>query len=205
MKSVNASVGCIVRSQKTGVLGATLLVVSVSCLAPAAGVAMAQQPAGAQTPAATSSPLPGGATSVQEAHDDWTVLCGQKDGQKVCALSQQLLDKDSRQRVLVLELDTAASDRASGNLLLPFGLAVDREVTLQLDGSGMGTPLHFRTCVPNGCLVTLAFDAKIISELRKGTTLAIQAIAADGGKPVTFSVSLKGFSSGLDRTASLQK
>ena len=128
----------------------------------------------------------------------------QREGKKVCALTQQQLDKDSRQRVLALEVNTITAAKAEGTLLLPFGLAVSREVTLQIDGAALGSPLHFRTCIAAGCLVALSFDTQGIANLKKGNTLVVSA-TADGGQPVSFTLSLKGFANAYDRTAALLK
>jgi invasion protein IalB len=153
--------------------------------------------------AQTAAELPGGANSLQETYENWTVSCSLQGGAKRCALSQQELDQQSRQRVLAIELAPLA-DKADGTLVLPFGLLIDRGVTLRVDDSAPLPILRFRTCVPAGCLVTLAFDAKFVAELRKGAALKINAIA-DGGKDAAFSISLKGFPAAFDRTAALTK
>lgn len=147
---------------------------------------------------------PGDATSLQEMHGDWRVACRQQNGRKSCVLAQQQTDKDTHQLLLAMEVDTLASEKAEGTLILPFGLALDRPVTLQTDEAAPGPALRFRTCLPVGCLVGLAFDPTTIAQLRKGTTLTVNA-TADGGQGVAFKISLNGFSSGLDRMAALAK
>jgi invasion protein IalB len=148
--------------------------------------------------------LPGGANSLQEAHGDWRVACGQQNDQRLCTLSQQLVDRDSRQRILAIELMVSPQGQAEGALVLPFGLALDRGITLQVDETGAGPTLHFRTCLPAGCVVAVSFDAKAIAALRTGRTLVVTA-TGDNTKEVAFSVSLMGFASALDRTAALAK
>ena len=148
--------------------------------------------------------LPGGATSLQETYGDWRVTCALQNEQKVCALSQQQTDKDTRQLLLAIELNTPAMNKAEGTMVLPFGLALDQPVMLQIDESAAGQALRFRTCLPVGCLVSLAFDPATVAQLRKGTTLTVNA-TADGGKGAAFKISLNGFSSALDRTAALAK
>ena len=166
---------------------------------------LGQQPA-QPTPQPPISPsaASGEPTSVQETYQDWIVMCAQREGKKVCALTQQQLDKDSRQRVVAVEVNNFTAEKAEGTLVLPFGLAVSREVTLQIDGVALGAPLHFRTCVAAGCLVSLSFDTQSVTTLKKGTALAVNA-SADGGKPVSFTLSLKGFANAFDRTAALVK
>jgi len=159
---------------------------------------------GASALAAQATALPGGANSVQETFESWTVSCVQTGDAKRCALSQQQTDQQSRQRVLAIELNAGAPDKVEGALVLPFGLALDRGVTLQVDDGQAGPPLRFRTCLPVGCVVPLSFDAKLLAALRKGAALKVNAVA-DGGKDTPFTISLKGFPAALDRTAALAK
>ena len=148
--------------------------------------------------------LPGGASQMQETHGDWRVTCAQQTDGKVCALSQQLADKDSRQLVVGIELKAMSSDKAEGTLVMPFGLLLAKAVTLQVDETGSPTSVPYRTCVPAGCLVMLNFDAATIASLKKGTVLNVKA-TADGGQEAAFKLSLKGFGSALDRTTALSK
>jgi invasion protein IalB len=174
------------------VLGAALLAASA--------VATAQAGRGQAQPAQT---LPGGATQLQETHGEWRVTCAQPGGQKVCTLSQQLADQNSRQLVLGIELKATTADKADGTLVMPFGLAVDKPVTLQVD-EGPRMTRTFRTCVPIGCLVEVSLDSPTIKALRGGTGLHVTA-TADGGKEVAFQLPLNGFGSAFDRTAALSK
>lgn len=169
--------------------------------------ATAVPPSTPRPAAAPSSPqsLPGGATQVQETHGDWRVTCAQQNNQKVCVFSQQLADKDSRQLVLGIELKASTTDRADGTMVLPFGLAVDKPVTLQIDEGGAAMPMHFKTCVPVGCLVTLALDPTTTAALRRGSVLNVKATASENGQETAFKVSLKGFGSAIDRTVALTK
>ena len=129
-------------------------------------------------------------------------MCAQREGKKVCALTQQQLDKDSRQRVVAIEVNSITPEKAEGTMVLPFGLAVSREVTLQIDGAALGAPLHFRTCIAAGCLVALSFDTQSVATLKKGTALAVN-VTSDSGQPISFALSLKGFANAFDRTAAL--
>ncbi len=152
--------------------------------------------------AQTSGALPGGANSLQETFESWTVACVQQSAGKRCALSQQLTDEQSRQRMLAIELSAPSADTVDGTLVLPFGLALDSGVTLQIDEAPAGRPLRFRTCLPVGCLVALSFDATEAAALRKGAALKVNAVA-DGGKDAVFTISLKGYPAALDRMTTL--
>lgn len=154
--------------------------------------------------AATAAPtLPGGATSLQERYQDWQVACAVQGSVKRCATSQQQVDPKSGQRVLGVEL-AMAGDKAEGALLLPFGLAFESGIILQIDDGAAGPVQRFRTCLPSGCVVPLSFDARATAALRKATSLKVKA-NADGGGDTTFSVSLKGFAGALDRAATLAR
>jgi invasion protein IalB len=152
---------------------------------------------------APTSSLPGGASSLNETYKDWTVGCSQNGTTKYCALSQVQTQQDGL-RVLAIELAPPAGNMVSGTLVLPFGLALESGVTLQIDEKPAMAPVRFRTCIPAGCLVNVTFDAPALATLRAGAALKIKAVA-DGGAAAPFSISLQGFGAALDRVATLSR
>jgi invasion protein IalB len=161
----------------------------------------------AETAATPSPSLPGGATSLSETHQDWTVNCRvvsqSGKSRRACTLSQQQMDSKSRQRLLSIEIAPSHAG-IRGLLVLPFGLALKPGVKVQIDTASTALPLSFRTCLPLGCLVDVAIDGKQLVAWRAGTALKV-ATVADGGQPTSFSISLKGFAEALDRTVELLK
>jgi invasion protein IalB len=159
----------------------------------------------AQTPtgAAAASGLPGGASSLNETYKDWRVACELQGAAKRCVLSQ-VQTQQNGQRVLMVELNAPTGNSVSGALVLPFGLALDSGVTMQIDDKPAMQPVRFRTCLPVGCIVSVAFDAPTLVALRAGTVLKLKA-AADGGAATSFSVSLQGFGTALDRMGALSR
>ena len=152
--------------------------------------------------------LPGNASNLREEHGDWQVSCSlvaAPDGgrTKRCALSQEQLAQQTRQRALAIEL-TPEGNGAKGVLMLPFGLALQHGVTYQLDDREAGAVQHFRTCLPAGCVVDVGFDDAIVASLKGGNVLKVRASAV-GGQPMVFSISLTGFSSAYDRVVALAK
>lgn len=149
----------------------------------------------------------GGATSLREAHGDWIVSCAVQTADnkatKACSLSQELKDNKSGRRVLAIEARPADKE-ANGTLVLPFGLALAKGATLQIDDGQVGSPLAFQTCLPAGCIIPVEFDAKTLAGLRSGAALKVKATRAGGGD-IQFSISLKGFGGAFDRTAALLK
>jgi invasion protein IalB len=148
--------------------------------------------------------LPGGATSLQETHGDWKVSCEQQKDRPVCAVSQQHTDKETRQLVVAIELSPVASGQGDGTIILPFGLALDKPVTLEIDEAASGPPLSYKTCLPVGCLVSVSFNAATVDRLKKARVLTVKA-TANGGQVVAFPITLAGFAGAFDRTVSLAK
>ncbi|MER8491813.1 invasion associated locus B family protein [Mesorhizobium australicum] len=170
--------------------------------------AMAAQTKGdkvtATPPAATDAPqLQGGASALSETHGDWTVNCQISSTNKVCSLSHQQFNKRSNQRLLAIELSNKTGEDATGTLALPFGLALAKGVALTVDDQKLDGSPPFSTCQVIGCLGPVAFDANVTPLLKNGTTLKIDAFAADTGQVVSFSIPLNGFSGALARTAEL--
>lgn len=154
--------------------------------------------------AALAQGLPGGASTLNETHGDWTVACAASEGVARCAMSQTQLGSENRQRVLAVELQaTAGGERASGRLVLPFGLRLDDGVSLTVDEAAPFQSPRFSTCLPVGCLVPLEFDAGAVSAMRAGSKLTVQASANDTGQEIGFSISLSGFTSALNRIVEL--
>lgn len=85
------------RAARTPALAAALLLAATAILPasilPAEAQTAARPPAGqaAKGDAArkeAAAALPGGASSLQESFEDWTVVCALPGGHKVCSLSQ---------------------------------------------------------------------------------------------------------------------
>lgn len=175
---------------------------ALTALAAAVAMSLSHLPPALAAEAAPAT-LPGGASSLSETFSDWQVGCVVQGPAKRCAITQEQVNQQSRQRIFAVEI-TAAGDKLEGILLMPFGLALDRGATLQIDDQPVTTALKFRTCLPGGCLVPLSFDAKSVAAIRVGSVLKIRAMA-DGGTEQLYSVSLKGFAQALDRIIALAK
>ncbi|MCW0001145.1 invasion associated locus B family protein [Pararhizobium sp. YC-54] len=148
--------------------------------------------------------LPGGASSLQESYGGWIVSCVQRKDRH-CLLMQQQTQPNG-QRLLAIEIAAGGDGKtATGTLVLPFGLALDAGVLLQIDEKSAEAPVRFSTCLPVGCVVPLSFDGATLVELRTGVALKMMAKAANTNEPISLSASLKGFSAAFDRVAALMK
>ncbi len=154
---------------------------------------------------AAAQALPGGATSLNETHENWTVNCATKDGAARCVMVQQQVFGEQRQRLLTIQLDpSAGADGVEGTLVMPFGLHLDKGVVLSVDEDPVLSEMRFLTCLPMGCVVPLALDSKALAGFRSGTAIRLLAIASDTGQDVAFSIPLAGFSSAFDRVVQLK-
>jgi len=170
--------------------------------APAPEAAPAPAAPAAEAAPAVPSTLPGGASSLNEQHGDWTVNCAFTDGTKRCAFSQALVASQTGQRVLSLELVPAPTG-LQGTLLMPFSLRFDAGVTLTVDEQALVGPLPFLSCVDVGCIVPVSFDNDGTARLRSGTQLQVAAVALTNGQAVNLNLSLAGFTAAQNRTAEL--
>jgi invasion protein IalB len=156
---------------------------------------------------AQEATLPGGAASLRETHGDWTVACVLQtaDGKKrkVCALTQEQVAAKTRQRALALDLKPDGTG-IKGALILPFGLALEKGASFVLDEGKPGGVQRFRTCLPVGCLINIAFDGATVTALKSGKALSVKVVA-DNGKEMILSISLAGFAGAYDRVAALIK
>lgn len=157
-------------------------------------------PAHAQTESSTA--LPGGASSVQESHGDWTVSCRIVEGRKSCMLLQALA-RSTGETVLSLELVPVSETQAEGILLSPFGLKLADGVRLSVDGTPFSTPFPFMTCVEAGCIVPVEFRAEQLDRLKNGKEALVSAANASSGAAVELKLSLAGFTTAFVRAREL--
>jgi invasion protein IalB len=184
-------------------IGALAWTLETSAQTPRPAEPAARSPAAAPAQAQPASPLPGGATSLQETHGDWVVACALQGTVKRCGLTQEQTNQQTRQRVFAVEL-TPVGDKIEGVLLLPFGLVLDQGVVLQVDELAQGQPMRFRTCLQAGCLAPVTFDARQAAALRGGAVLKMR-VMPEGGQSTVLTVSLKGLGPALDRTVALAR
>jgi invasion protein IalB len=157
--------------------------------------------------AQTETPVAAGnnAFSVNETHGDWIVLCSKAEAKQICLMTQQQRKNDTKQLVIAAEISTDQNDQIRGTIILPFGLQLAAGVTVQVDDGVVSNPSPFATCLPTGCIVQVLLDAPTLQTLRGGSNVKLVAKAHDSGQNVLLGLSLKGFSTALDRLVALSK
>lgn len=154
---------------------------------------------------ASAAPLPGGAGSLVETYQDWIVACQAQNNATQCVMRQVQSNKETGQNVLTIEFASVADGKLQAALLMPFGLALAQGVTVRIDDAPAGSPAAFSTCIPQGCLASISFDAGQAAKLKTGTNLNLNATALAPPQPIALKVSLKGFSAALARVGELTK
>jgi invasion protein IalB len=133
-------------------------------------------------------------------YGDWRLTCSTQAAVERCSVSQLQSDPESGQRALAIEFQSGEAGGLNGVLALPFGLALPRGVLLALDDAAPGKDAHgFSTCLPDGCIVPLRFDAEGVKRLRASRQLKVHAIAAADGTHMVFQISLEGFGEAIDQ------
>ncbi|MDX3925794.1 MAG: invasion associated locus B family protein [Shinella sp.] len=144
--------------------------------------------------------LPNGASSLQEIYQDWQLSCTVRDSARACVILQDQSQQNG-QRLLAVELAMRA-DGMVATLLLPFGILLDPGIAPQIDDQPPLPALHFRTCLPTGCVAVFAVDAETLRKLRAGSVLKLKVTTA-AQTALTFPVSLKGLTVAIDRLGAL--
>ena len=54
---------------------------------------------------------------------------------------------------------------------LPFGLDLEKGITIAVDEGQQGASLRFRTCLPQGCMASLSFAADVTDALRRADAI----------------------------------
>lgn len=184
-------------------LAAVILPFFVQVPTSAAQEQPAQGKAGSEPAPPPATVLAGGASALTETHGDWAVNCQVVANTKVCSLSHQQFDQAKNQRLLAIELSSRTGEDANGTIALPFGLELSSGITLSVEERPAEARMAFKTCFTIGCLVPVTWDKAFVDRLKANNTLKISAVAADTAQPVNFTVSLRGFSSAIARTAAL--
>lgn len=144
-------------------------------------------------------------SAIQETYRAWQVVC-QPDSSgkgKLCAMSQERSDSKSGQRVMAAEL-RPSQDGLQATFIMPFGLALQAGVALQVDDNPPTPAIPFSTCVPAGCILPVNFDDKVVGVLRKASTLTMK-IKTVAGEDMALTFSLDGFTAASQRLVELSK
>lgn len=126
---------------------------------------------------------------------DWAVRCFPIKSASPCDMLFATVRKNTAQRVTSVSIAYVPS---KGSYLMqvavPLGIALSQGVVIQA-GNYSTDKLVVRRCDRSGCFVEMAVGSDLIDGLSQNADQGGQIkVAADGGKPVSLAMSLKGFS-----------
>ena len=98
--------------------------------------------------------------------------------------------------VIALLIEPAGNDTKLLRVTVPLGVALVPGVRIVIDEKEAMTAPYAVCLAKIGCMADYKADAELIDQLKKGRTLAIQAV--DKGRPISFTLPLTGFAKAHD-------
>ena len=209
----------IVRARPRGrALTAALAVFGLAAAALFAAPALAQQPAKKPAPAAKPAPAPAQPQQPAQApqaslrrqaaqgqpqlmYSPWVKVCGKgqdTNNKQVCVLT-----KDGRLEngmpVAVVQLFEPEGQPKMMRVTVPLGMQIQHGTRLIIDQSApVSEP--YKICFPIGCVSDYPVTDDMIKQMKKGTTLTLQAINMQG-TPISLPLPLNDFAKAYDGPA----
>ena len=130
-------------------------------------------------------------------HDTWRVRCNTPTGAPAaCQIFQNLVVKESGRQILNFALGFADDTKTVvGIIVIPLGVYLPPGLTLQVD-NGQVYKMAIEICGPKGCRVRFSFDDNLLNLFQRSSAAKVTFSGSDQ-KPISISVSLKGFTSAL--------
>lgn len=131
---------------------------------------------------------------LSERYDDWQTRCFVVKSTAPCDAFFGTFQKATGTRIVTVSIAYAPARRSYLiQIAVPLGIAVQQGVVVKA-GAFKSATLEVRRCDRNGCYVEGGADGALIAALvandgQKGSL----DVVADGGKPVSLLLSLKGF------------
>lgn len=145
--------------------------------------------------AAPAAPIP---QPVAELFQNWRVQCIQNaQSRQLCRADQLVVGKDGVPQLAIYASPPLAGRAAQAIVVPPWGVLIDRGLTLQIDSRQRFTA-PILSCQPTGCLAEFALDDAVLGQMRQGSSLQVAMVAANG-EPVVVTVPLAGFGAAYDR------
>ena len=163
-------------------------------------------PALSQAMPAAAPDQPGAANPSVEVHGDWVTRCFPVKSASPCDILFATVLKGTQQRVTSISIAyVPIRDQYVMQLMVPIGIDLAEGVVIDAEGYRSGK-LFVRRCDRIGCFVEMAVSEQLISGMRNAPNpVGHLNVVADGGKPVVFNVSLKGFGDAHDSMVNLAR
>lgn len=140
-------------------------------------------------------------SSAPDASKNWKVVCvaGGRGEQLVCTMEQQIIVRETGQRLarLTIKKTNAGEGFASILLQVPLGLSIVDNLVLQVDQAAPLT-IPIQTCDAAGCYGGHIIDNKLLSGLRAGNQLVLSFFDLQKQK-MSATFTLAGFTSAYSK------
>ena len=133
-----------------------------------------------------------------DVHGNWTVRCEPQPDEKPtqCYIFQNLVLREGGQRVLHVAIGyVKGQDYPIALFTLPLGISIPSGTTVVVD-DGERARIPIERCEPKGCRGGVKLGPKLYKAFQEGTEAVVTFHDAER-EPVNVSVSLEGFSPGL--------
>jgi len=121
---------------------------------------------------------------------DWVFQCSAvAQNQTACAFVQTIVSQDGKRQLAQLQMLEQKTEPASYilTMLLPLGLDIQNGVTAKIDTTDP-VAATLKTCLPRGCIATIALDKNLADALKHGKSLALDFTMGGGKKTITGSL-----------------
>ncbi len=145
-----------------------------------------------------------GTTYDKQTYGDWTLRCVRTaDGLDPCQLYQLMFDDqgNSVAEISLFELGGDGPAEAGATIATPLETLLTEQITIGVDG-GRAKRYPFSYCSLKGCFARIGLTHEDVAAMKAGTTATLQIVpVATPGKPVSVTMSLKGFTKGYAAVA----
>lgn len=133
---------------------------------------------------------------MQIADTGWNKRCEAKDKKK-CEIFQQLVEANSKSRVAEFAISPETAKGASGVIVLPLGILLEKGVGMQID-NGKIYRFNVRYCTAAGCFAYVNLEKTLMTSMKSGGTAKFIFLAGNG-QNVNLLLSLKGFNKAIEQ------
>jgi invasion protein IalB len=153
---------------------------------------VAAQPDAAQfQPTATAGERP----TRHEEFADWAVICSEETGPASCAIVQNHVRGETRQRLFRVQLQRLSQESVSAVLITPLQVHLRQGIVLQVDDIEP-VQITYSGCRPEHCQATAQLSNDFIGMLLRAQTSRAAYRTADG-QTVTVNISVDGLADAL--------
>jgi invasion protein IalB len=151
-------------------------------------------------PIGTAPEIKVGQTYVKKTIGAWDVRCVKvKEGPEACHIYQLLKDKDGNSvaEISFFHLPGGGTAILGATVVTPLGTMLQNQLVFKVDG-GSARQYPFGWCETGGCVARMGFTGLELEGLRKGKQASVTiSSVVDPTKPITLTISLKGFADGF--------